>query len=140
MDATERQQRAEQWAVVMADWRESGQAMAGYCRAHGLAYCQFLYWREKLGSKASAVTAAAGGAGRTGGAAGGASAFVPIEVERDGDGIDVAGGVGTGGGMDGADSGIRVRLTGGQVELVLVRGFAAGELRRAVAALGAVQC
>ena len=40
----------------------------------------------------------------------------------------------------GEDCGIRVRLTGGQVELVLARGFDLGELSRAVAALGNARC
>lgn len=102
MDATARTERRDYWAAMVDDWRESGQSMAAYCRAHELAYWQFLYWRGKLADE----TAPAG--------------FVALEGDE--------------------DCGIRVRLVGGRVELVLARGFDVGELSRAMAALGSDRC
>ena len=36
------------WAKRIEAWRSSGESVAGFCRARGLNYAQFVYWQRVL--------------------------------------------------------------------------------------------
>lgn len=44
--------KASMWGRHQAAWRESGLSAAAYCRRHGLAYAQWMYWQRRLGRQA----------------------------------------------------------------------------------------
>ena len=41
----------QEWTDKIADWRESGQSIAAWCRQHDESYYRFLYWRKRLEPK-----------------------------------------------------------------------------------------
>jgi hypothetical protein len=105
----------ERWAVLLAQWQQSGQSGRAFCRERGLAYAQWLYWRRRLAVVAdqSAVPGRAL-------AAGDFVAFAPVRS--------------LGASGESESCGLRLRLAGSW-ELVLERGFDAGELRRVMGVL-----
>jgi len=36
------------WAKRIEMWRASGESVAGFCRARGLTYAQFVYWQRVM--------------------------------------------------------------------------------------------
>ena len=51
-------ERAIFWKDHIEAWSESDQSQAAYCRDQGLAYCRFIYWKQKLDPTPSRVPAA----------------------------------------------------------------------------------
>ena len=43
-----RQERLEQWTERLERWAASGLSGAAWCRAEGVVYAQFAYWRRRL--------------------------------------------------------------------------------------------
>lgn len=41
--------KAEVWRQRLAACRASGVSTAAFCREHGLAYAQYMYWQLRLG-------------------------------------------------------------------------------------------
>lgn len=41
--------KAEIWGQRLAACRSSGLSTAAFCREHGLAYAQYMYWQHRLG-------------------------------------------------------------------------------------------
>lgn len=41
--------KAEIWGQRLAACRSSGMSTAAFCREHGLAYAQYMYWQQRLG-------------------------------------------------------------------------------------------
>lgn len=39
--------RSAVWSKRVAAWRSSGESAAAYCRARGLSYSKFVYWRRR---------------------------------------------------------------------------------------------
>lgn len=42
--------KAELWRARLAACRASGLSTAAFCREHGLAYAQYMYWQHRLGA------------------------------------------------------------------------------------------
>lgn len=42
--------KAEVWRGRLAACRASGLSTAAFCREHGLAYAQYMYWQHRLGT------------------------------------------------------------------------------------------
>jgi hypothetical protein len=40
--------RADYWRQQIETWQSSGQSQQAYCKANGLNYGRFLYWRRKF--------------------------------------------------------------------------------------------
>lgn len=43
------------WTKRIEAWRASGESMAGFCRARGLRYAQFVYWQRVRAAPAGAL-------------------------------------------------------------------------------------
>ncbi|MGH8147930.1 MAG: IS66 family insertion sequence element accessory protein TnpA [Rhodanobacteraceae bacterium] len=41
--------KAKVWGKRLAACRASGLSTAAFCREHGLAYAQYMYWQQRLG-------------------------------------------------------------------------------------------
>lgn len=39
--------KAALWSKRIEAWRSSGESAAGWCRARGLSYSQFVYWQRR---------------------------------------------------------------------------------------------
>lgn len=42
------QARMDDWRSKVSAWQSSGQSQQAFCRAQGLNYAQFVYWRRKF--------------------------------------------------------------------------------------------
>ena len=99
----------ERWLPVVESWRSSGLGAAEFCRREGLPVRRFYQWRKRLSAVAAAEAGACGSPG-----------FVQVRFPE----AEASGGCG-----------IAV-VVGPGVRLELSAGFDAGELARAVRALG----
>src|SRR5271155_4112478 len=46
------------WREAVADWKKSGQTIAGFCRARGLSQANFYAWRRRLAGRDRVAPAA----------------------------------------------------------------------------------
>lgn len=71
--------RVDEWRSRIESWRGSGDSGAGWCRANGVSYQSFIYWKRKF-----SMDMASGG---------GATGFVELDSPEPGSGVelDVAG-------------------------------------------------
>lgn len=46
--------KRREWAQHVEEWKTSGKGQAEYCREHGLSWCRFYYWKNKLMTKQEA--------------------------------------------------------------------------------------
>ncbi|MGH8111058.1 MAG: IS66 family insertion sequence element accessory protein TnpA [Rhodanobacteraceae bacterium] len=65
--------KAEVWSAHLAACRASGLSAAAFCREHGLAYAQYMYWQHRLGQGARGLVPVRVEAPRT--------AVAPLSVE-----------------------------------------------------------
>ena len=50
--------KAEVWRERLVACRASGLSTAAFCREHGLAYAQYMYWQHRLGKESHGLVPA----------------------------------------------------------------------------------
>jgi len=71
--------RSAYWQDLVDEWSRSGQTQAAFCRAHGITYGSFGWWKRRLASVSDGDSALRGSRGRRG-CTQKAGAFVEVQV------------------------------------------------------------